>query len=362
MTRTAAGALTPADLGALAGFLRERGLCDGPLSASRIGDGHSNLTYAVSDGHRTVVLRRPPPPPAPAGANDVLREARLMDALRDTAVPVPAVLAIARAGEVLDVPCYVMSFAAGPVITAGTPAALSQSGTRREIGESLIDTLAALHAVDWRAAGLGDLGRPEGFNARHLRRMERLIADDDGRIPPHFAPARDWLAARVPPESGHAIVHSDFRIGNVVIAPDAPGRVAAVLDWELATVGDPLLDVGYFLASVPGPEGPLTPVQEFGAAMLEDGYPDRADLAARYARLTGRDLSGLAWYTVMAQWKLAVLYEYSRRRTARGDGDPYYAGESLVASFLRAAHQAAGLPVPGQPEQADPRMPQEAPP
>jgi aminoglycoside phosphotransferase (APT) family kinase protein len=362
MTQAAAGSLTPANLGAVARFLRERGLCDGPLSVSPIGDGHSNLTYAVSDGHRTVVVRCPPPPPAPPGANDVLRESRLMGALRGTAVPVPAVLATARAGEVLDVPCYVMSFVAGPVITAQTPAALSRPGTRREIGESLIDTLAALHAVDWRAAGLGDLGRPEGFNARHLRRMERLIADGGGRLPPHFAPARDWLAARVPPESGHAIVHSDFRIGNVVIAPDVPGRVAAVLDWELATVGDPLLDVGYFLASVPGPEGPLTPVQEFGAAMLEDGYPDRASLAARYARHTGRDLSGLAWYTVMAQWKLAVLYEYSRRRTVRGDGDPYYAGESLVASFLRAADQAAELPVPGQPAQADPRMPQEGPP
>ena len=362
MTGAAAGFLTPADQGALARFLRERGLCDGPLSVSPIGDGHSNLTYAVSDERRTVVVRRPPPPPAPPRANDVLREARLMGALQGTVVPVPAVLAIAQAGEVFDVACYVMSFAEGPVITAETPAALSQPGTRREIGENLIDTLAALHAVDWRAAGLGDLGRPEGFNARHLRRMERLVADDDGRIPPHFTPARDWLAARVPPESGHAIVHGDFRIGNVVIAPDAPGRVAAVLDWELATLGDPLLDVGYFLASVPGPEGPLTPVQEFGTAMLEDGYPDRASLAARYARHTGRDLSGLPWYTVMAQWKLAVLYEYSRRRTARGGGDPYYAGESLVASFLRAAHQAAELPVPGQPAQAEPRMPQAAPP
>jgi aminoglycoside phosphotransferase (APT) family kinase protein len=187
--------------------------------------------------------------------------------------------------------------------------------------------------------------------------MGRLIVGEDGRVPADFAPARDWLAARVPPESGAAIVHGDFRIGNVVIAPDAPGRVAAVLDWELATVGDPLLDVGYFLASVPGPGEPLTPVREFGAAMLEDGYPDRAGLAARYTRRTGRDLSGLAWYTVMAQWKLAVLYEYSRRRAARSDGDPYYADPRLVASFLRAAHHAAGLPVP---EPADPCTPLEA--
>jgi aminoglycoside phosphotransferase (APT) family kinase protein len=360
--------MTPGDLGTLAWFLRERGLCAGPLTVSPIGDGHSNLTYAVSDGQRTVVVRRPPPPPSPPGAHDVLREARLMDALHGTAVPVPAVLATARAGEVFDVPCYIMSFAAGPVITAGTPAALALPATRREIGESLIDTLAALHAVDWRAAGLGDLGRPEGFNARHLRRMERLITGDDGCVPAPFAPARDWLAARVPPESGDAIVHGDFRLGNVVIAPDAPGRVAAVLDWELATVGDPLLDVGYFLASVPRPGELLTPVQEFGTAMLEDGYPDRAGLAARYAGRTGRDLSALAWYTVMAQWKLAVLYEYSRRRSARGDGDPYYADRSLVTSFLRAAHHAAGLPVPAPPEPArprtpaDPRTPLEAPP
>jgi aminoglycoside phosphotransferase (APT) family kinase protein len=155
------GALAPGALGALARFLREHGLCDGPLSVRRIGDGHSNLTYAVSDGRRTIVVRRPPPPPAPPGAHDVLREARLMDALRDTAVPVPAVLATARAGEVFDVPCYVMSFAEGPVITARTPAALARPGTRREIGESLIDTLAALHVVDWRAVGHGDLGRPE---------------------------------------------------------------------------------------------------------------------------------------------------------------------------------------------------------
>ena len=334
--------MTPADRDALAGFLRERGLCDGPLSVTPIGDGHSNLTYAVSDGNRTVVVRRPPPPPAPPSAHDVLREARLMAALRHTAVPVPAVLATAEAGHVLDVPCYVMTFAEGPVITTRTPAALARPATRRQIGEALADTLAALHAVDWRAAGLADLGRPEGFNARHRRRMERLIADGDELVPPPFAPVRDWLAARVPPESGAAIVHGDYRIGNVVIAPDAPGRVAAVLDWELATVGDPLLDVGYFLASVPGPEGPATPVQEFGTAMLEDGYPDRAALAARYARQTGRDLSGLAWYTVMAQWKLAVLYEYSRRRAA----DRYYASPSLAASFLQAAHQAAGLPLP----------------
>ena len=228
-----------------------------------------------------------------------------------------------------------------PAVRHAAP--LSQPDTRRQSGEALVDTLAALHAVDWRAAGLAGLGRPDGFNHRHLRRIGQLAADSGGRLPPPFAPAGAWLAAHVPAESGAAIVHGDYRLGNVVLAPAPPGRVAAVLDWELATIGDPLLDVAYFLASVPEPGQPRTPVQDLGMALLEDGWPRRAELAARYARRSGRDLSGLAWYTVMALWKLAALYSYSRRRAAGEGGDDYYADEALVTSFLRAAHQAAGL-------------------
>src|SRR6202034_925733 len=118
---------------------------------------------------------------------------------------------------------------------------------------------------------LAALGRPDGFNARHLRRIGALVADRHGNLPPRFATAGAWLTARVPPESGATIVHGDYRLGNVVLAPAPPGRVAAVLDWELATIGDPLLDVAYFLASVPEPGQPRTPVQDLGTALLEDG-------------------------------------------------------------------------------------------
>ncbi|MFD0306924.1 phosphotransferase family protein [Streptomyces sp. NPDC127119] len=355
---------TPEGLEALTRFLRERGLCEGTgeLDVRRIGDGHSNLTFLVSGdtdtdavggsggevpgGTGRVVVRRPPPPPTPPGAHDMLREARLVDALRDTAVPVAAVLATAQAGEVIDVPFYVMSFAEGPVVTTSTPSPLDTPATRRQIGEALVDVLADLHAIDWQAAGLGDLGRPEGFNARHLRRMGRLVADADGAPPPHFAVIERWLAAHVPPESGASIVHNDYRIGNVVLAPDAPGRIAAVLDWELATIGDPLFDVGYFLASVPEADSPRTPTEDLGTALLEEGYPTRKELADRYADRTGRDLSNLDWYTALAFWKLAALYEYSRRRTVRGVGDPYYADQKLVQAFLAAAHRTAGLDEP----------------
>jgi aminoglycoside phosphotransferase (APT) family kinase protein len=337
---------SPQTLAALRSFLEERGITQGPLTATRIGDGHSNLTFAVSDGSRRVIVRRPPPPPVPPGAHDMLREARLVGALAGTLVPVAAVLAVGTAGEVLDVPFYVMEHVDGPVVTTATPAALSAPDVRRGIGLALIDTLADLHAVDWQAAGLADLGRPEGFNARHLSRMGRLVADSDGAPPPEFAEIEGWLAAHVPAESGAAIIHNDYRIGNVILAPAPPGRIAAVLDWELATIGDPLFDLGYFLASYPAAGESHTPTAEMGVALLEPGYPARSELAARYAALTGADLSNLNWYTALANWKLAVLYEYGRRRAVAGVGDQYYRDGALVRSFLDAAQRVAGSASP----------------
>jgi aminoglycoside phosphotransferase (APT) family kinase protein len=334
------------DLGRLAAFLEEHGVTSGPVRARPIGDGHANLTYLVGDGHRSVVVRRPPPPPIPRGANDVLREARLMAALAGTGVPVPEVLAVAQAGELLDVPLYVMSYKRGVVFTDATPGALAARAPRREIALDLIDTLAALHAVDWRARGLEDFGRPEGFNARHVQRMTRLVTTESGEVDPRFTQLADWLTAHVPVESGATILHSDYRLGNVMLAAEPPGRVLAVLDWELATIGDPLLDVGYFLASYPRPGEPRTPTEDFGLALLEDGYPDRAELAARYAAATGRDLGALGWYETLAQYKLAALYDHSHRRAVAGVGDPYYADPELVPRFLDGARRTAGIHVP----------------
>jgi aminoglycoside phosphotransferase (APT) family kinase protein len=348
---TAAWDWTPKTLGRLASFLAERSILHGDLTTRPIGDGHSNLTFLVSDGERQVVVRRPPPPPTPPGAHDMLREARIVTALEDSDVPVATVLATAQVGEVIDVSFYVMSFADGPVVTTSTPPHLDDPVGRRALGEAVIDTLADLHSVDWRAAGLTGFGKPEGFNARHLRRLGGLVADEHGAPPAHFAALDSWLNERVPPESGDSIVHNDYRIGNVVVAPDRPARVQAVLDWELATIGDPLFDLGYFISSVPEHGDELTPTAELGIAMLEEGYSSREELVERYAERTGRDVSGLAWYVTLALWKLAVLYEYGHRRAARGIGDPYYADQRLVQSFLQAAHRSAGLPPPPEPAQ-----------
>jgi aminoglycoside phosphotransferase (APT) family kinase protein len=328
-----------AELQRLGRFLAEHGLCGPTVTASAIGDGHSNLTFLVSDEHSRVVVRRPPPPPLPPGAHDVLREARLLAALSQTLVPAPGVLATAAAGELLDVPVFVMDFVDGSVITESTPAPSDDEQLRRRIGESLVDTLASLHKVAWREVGLGSFGKPDGFNARQVRRMRSLIAVD-GAVPPAFAALDDWLHVHLPPESGTAIVHNDFRIGNMIVDTET-GRIAAVLDWELATIGDPLADLGYFLTSYPMPGEPLVPTSAMSTAVLETGYPGRTALLERYADRTGTDVSGVNWYATLAMYKLAALYEYSRRRFESGVGDPYYADPGLVSSFLAAGKRLA---------------------
>jgi aminoglycoside phosphotransferase (APT) family kinase protein len=328
------------ELQRLGRFLAERDLCCATVTAEAIGDGHSNLTFLVSDGQSRVIVRRPPPPPLPPGAHDVLREARLLTALSQTLVPAPRVLATVAADELLDVPVVVMDFVEGAVITESTPAPTQDWRLRRRIGESLVDTLAALHTVAWREVGLGDFGRPDGFNARQLGRMRSLIAVH-GAVPKSFAALDEWLQAHVPPESATSIVHNDFRIGNMIV-DTRTGCIAAVLDWELATIGDPLADLGYLLTSYPVEGEPLVPTSAMGTAVLEPGYPARSQLLDRYADRTGADLSNVNWYATLAMYKLAALYEYSRRRFEQGIGDPYYADPGLVSSFLGAGERMAG--------------------
>lgn len=328
--------MTPEVLDRLGRWLRQRSLLAGaPVTARLAGDGRSNLTYLVSDGTRTVVVRRPPPPPTPPGANDVLREAGILRALAGSAVPVPEVLAVGEAGEVFDVPFFVMSCVSGPVVTDRAPDGVD--GAR--LGRGLAAALAGLHAVDWSAIGVR--GNPDGSNLRHRARLARLVAHDD-EPPAEFADVDAWLVANAPVESGAALVHNDFRLGNVILDAADPSRVAAVLDWELAAVADPLVDVGYLVAAwaEPGRE-PSTPIERLGSASSRRGFPSRLDLVGWYEEASGRAVRDLAWYVVLAEWKLAVLWEYNRRRVEAGVGDPFYADPAHVTEFLDAARRWA---------------------
>jgi aminoglycoside phosphotransferase (APT) family kinase protein len=327
----------PFDVERLAAFLRGRGLCDGPLTLQRIGDGHSNLTYLVTDSVHRVVLRRPPAGPLPPGGHDVAREARIQQALADTEVPVPRILLIDDSRQVMNSPFYVMEHLEGTVATTATPAGLDNSADRLAIAEALVDALAALHRVDPREVGLDDLGRPSTDIARHLRRFARIADPDEHGLSGQLRALLDWLIDDPPVPASPTIVHGDFRLGNVMLAYGPPARVQAVFDWELATIGDPLRDLGYFLATyaVPGEEPHA--LTEMSAATLAEGYPTRERLAARYAARTGADLSDIAWYMAMALWKLAILFDYQRQRVLAGNGDPYYARSGLVEGLLAAA-------------------------
>jgi aminoglycoside phosphotransferase (APT) family kinase protein len=330
----------PFDHAVLERWLADRDLCAGPIRLRRIGDGLSNLTYLVTDGRRTVVLRRPPPPPLPPGGNDMRREARILTALADTAVPVPRVLATAEPGEVMDVPCYVMEHLDGVVATGSLPVHLDTESGRAATAEAFIDVLATLHRIDWRARGLSDLGRPGGFLTRQLHRLPRLITAPDGALPEPFGTLRERLRDTRPSSSDPALLHGDYRFGNVMLARDLPARLLGVLDWELAGIGDPLVDLGYTLATYAVPGEPAHALTAMSTLTLAPGFPGRAELAARYAGRTGADLTRLPWYEGFALFKLAVLFEYNRRKARSGGGDPYYADPTLVTGLLAACRRA----------------------
>ncbi|SEJ83566.1 Putative aminoglycoside phosphotransferase [Marinovum algicola] len=321
-------------LAALDAYLTDKGLYEGAPAPKRIGDGHSNLTYLIRVKGGNAVLRRPPPPPLPKGANDVEREAWVLSSLAGQNLPVPGVHAVASAGEVLDVPFYIMEHVPGHIITDRLPDGFDAQRDGASMVFGMVDALADLHAVDWRACGLADFGRPEGFNARHLKRIEGLMNHRDDPAPAWLSDMASELKRDVPAESGESIVHNDFRLGNLIWSDPKP-RLLAILDWELATIGDPLLDLGYMACCYPVAGEEMTPTQELSAAFLEPGFPAREEVFARYAEVTGRNLSRLSWYGAMSAWKLAVLYDY-QHRLAR---DTYYTDATQAPRFIAAAER-----------------------
>jgi aminoglycoside phosphotransferase (APT) family kinase protein len=317
----------------LQGFLAERGVLDRIDAIHPIGDGHSNLTFRVDGAGRSVVVRRPPPPPLIPGSNDVLREAQLLQAVAPYGLPVPRILATGTAGEVLDVPFYAMTLIDGQVISNEMPSAFAQGSNPAVVGNELVLALVHLHAIDWAGAGLASFGRPEGFNRRHIQRIARIVTSSAGVLDARFAPLFEKLDATCPQESGAAIIHNDLRIGNVMWAPGLPPRLAAILDWELATLGDPLFDLAYLLTSLPHDGVCSTPLHDLARACLVPGFPGRDALLDTYRQASGMPAAAVDWFLAAVNWKLAALYDYSHRRGS----DPYFADTSQVPRFLAEA-------------------------
>lgn len=306
-------------------YLDEQGLGAGPLEISRLGEGHSNITFLVRRGDESFVLRRPPRPPYPPSAHDVMREARVLAALERTDVRTPRVLASSPSEELLGVPFYVMDYVEGHVVGDTVPAVLDDPAQRRRIALELVDALAELHAVDWATIGLDDFGRPSGYLERQVRRFGELWEKSATRELPRMGELTEWLRRHLP-ESPHAtLVHGDYRLGNLVYAPAAPARVATVLDWEMAAIGDPLADVGYLAATYAQPGDPENPMGTLSRATAGGGFPSREELFARYEERSGRAVGDQRWYQVLALWKSAVFLEGSYRRLLSGTtDDPFF--------------------------------------
>jgi aminoglycoside phosphotransferase (APT) family kinase protein len=294
-------------------LLRQVPIITPPIVFRLIAGGRSNLTYRVSDAtERSWALRRPPIGGVLTTAHDMRREWRFLTALAPTPVPVPTVLAYCAEPEITGTEFYVMEFVNGTVLANADEGRHMPALTRSRVAESTADALVALHSEDPGASGLADLRRPSNFVERQLRRWHRQAhssAVEDLRL---LDEVFDLLLARIP--RGHeCLVHGDFRPGNIVYAPD--GSAAAVLDWELAAIGDPLADLGWLLASW-RQDGdivePITPGPSDGG-----GYPGRDALVRRYAAGSGRDLSDMGYYTAFARWRAACILAgvHTRYRT-----------------------------------------------
>jgi aminoglycoside phosphotransferase (APT) family kinase protein len=289
-----------------------------PFEFTLIAGGRSNLTYAVTDAAgRRIVLRRPPMSHVLPTAHDMGREHRIISALRDTPVPVPAVLGYCADEAVTGRPFYVMDFVDGYVLRGPAEAAAAlDEATRMTAGRDLVDVLVAIHRLRVDAIGLGGLARHDGYIERQLRRWHRQFGQSQQqarevgvyRPVPLVDKVHDLLAGRIPAQQGTALVHGDYRLDNTVIS--AEGQVQAVLDWELCTLGDALADVGTLIAywgSAPEPGAAADPLQLAATAL--PGFPNRAEVAERYAGQSGRDVTNLGFYVAFAQWKLACIGE-----------------------------------------------------
>ena len=300
-------------------YLREQiaGLPDGPLEVSQYPSGASNLTYLLRIGAWEGVLRRPPLGPLPPRAHDMVREAKLLRRLHPVYPLAPEPYAICEDPGVLGVPFYVMERRRGAVLDDAFPPGIAPTEDRcRRISASAVETLVRLHAIDWRAAGLADLGRPEGFLPRQVQgwieRYDRARTDDY----PQVAPLVRWLADNLPESPAPTIIHNDFKLNNLLLAPGDLVPVVAVLDWEMTTIGDPLFDLAVSMSYWIEPGDSLALRAVLPNVTWMPHFYSRAEFMREYAALSGRDLGAIDYYLTFAYFKLAVILQqiYARWR------------------------------------------------
>ncbi|MDX6285695.1 MAG: hypothetical protein QOG53_1180 [Frankiales bacterium] len=333
---------------------------EGPVEVERHAEGHSNLTFVVRRSGRDTewILRRPPQGPLLPTAHDVLREFRVLDLLGRSASPVrvPTVVAACEDTDVIGVPFYLMERVDGVVIRDKLPEWLADDHhlqARHALGIDLVDALAELHSAPYEPLVAAGIGRADGYLQRQLKRWRGQregiqqaaeAAGQQARELPDYDVVRDWLAATIPDEVSPAVVHGDYKLDNVIVSGDADEspRVAAIVDWEMATVGDPRADLGYLLFFWME-EGETLPWHD--VVTNRPGFATRAELVSRWQDRTGRDAGETTWFIALATWKLAILLEASYHRHLAGTtDDPFFAMlDEGVPALLKRAREVAGV-------------------
>lgn len=321
---------------------------EGPVAVEPLGEGHSNLTFAVSrPGAESYVLRRPPPGPLLPTAHDMVREFRVLSLLQGTAVRVPRVVAACDDPTILGAPFYVMERVAGEVVRETVPGWLD-GGRRRSLGLDLVEALAEVHRVSPDRFVAAGIGRPDGYLDRQLARwagqregIKDAVAAAGGRARelPDYDVVRDWLTSYRPEAAPPTVVHGDFKLDNAIVDPEA-ARVRVVVDWEMATVGDPRADLGYLLSFWPEPGEDGLGLSPTGAG----GFPRRQELVDLWESSTGRSAGDMRWFVALAIWKLAILLEASYHRWLAGmSDDPFFGTLDVgVPRLLARAREVAG--------------------
>jgi aminoglycoside phosphotransferase (APT) family kinase protein len=328
----------------LTAFLDEHGLGEGSIRVEPVGEGHSNVTFVVDRSGWEGVIRRPPRGPLPPSAHDVLREARVLRATAGQA-RVPQVFATCDDESVIGAPFYVMERVEGHVVTSEVPGELDAPEDKRRMGEELVDALVEVHAVDWERCGLEGFGKPTGYLERQLRRFGGLWEHNRTRDIPQVEKVGGWLRDNVPESGPATIVHGDYRLGNVMFRSSSPARLNAIFDWEMATIGDPLADLGYLCTLWVDRDDPSLGMFELSAVTRQEGFPQRGELIARYEERSGRSMTDIRWYQTLALWKSVVFMEGNYKRAVSGTtDDPFLKqfGDGVIQLAERAEETAFG--------------------
>jgi aminoglycoside phosphotransferase (APT) family kinase protein len=284
--------------------------------------GGSCEIFAVDRGDSRWVLRRAPRHASSATAHDVLREFRILEAIKDQPVPIARPVLSCGDPDVFGAPFYVMERIDGvPVRSSIPPAWANAPATHGRSLEEMIDTLVAIHGVHWSGTGLGTLEPKPDYLAKQIERWTEQLYSYGGRDLPAAGRVAEWLRDQRPPDQGLALCHGDYKLDNLLFDPEPPPRLLAVVDWEMAAVGDPLVDLAWALIFHPGPEGTMPLGRAKQPAFSLENLPERSTLLDRYSVASGRDTASIAWYDVFARWKLAIVLEGSYAKFLRGLSD-----------------------------------------